>query len=253
MKRPTTKQPDWLRALFELRASKALDPNNRVLIEGLRLVGGARSAKLPFEGIVYAPEFFVDGCKQLLEQLQAEGVPSAELSTREFSSLSYKAEGLVAVVRYRSPPIADVMKCSRVLVLDGLADPGNIGAVLRTASAWGPAGVIVVGGRDKLFHSKCLRASMGAVFHVPNCAVERQFAIAAAKGRPVLALRVDGDTRLDALPKDAVVVLGNERYGVHEAWNEVTTANVVIPMRGMVDSLNVATTAAIVLWESFDN
>jgi TrmH family RNA methyltransferase len=118
----------------------------------------------------------------------------------------------------------------------------------------------VVGGEAKLFHPKCLRASMGAVFHTPTCASDRAVAIAhvtgrqpgmADKGRPVIALAPDGDARLDQLPEDAVVVFGNERYGVHPAWHDATTARVAIPMTGMVDSLNVATTAAIVLWESY--
>ncbi len=251
MRRLSSKQPDWVREVFELRARKALDPQNRLIIEGLRLVGAARAAGLPFEGILFAPEFFTEPCHQLLETLHAEGVRTANLPSRDFSLLSYKAEGLIAVVRFKEPPLADVMRAPRVLVLDGLADSGNIGAVLRTANAWGPAGVAVVGGRDKLLHEKCLRASMGAIFHTPTCAVERARAIEAARGRPVISLRLDGDARLDALPPGAIVVLGNERYGVHADWDEVTTARVAIPMTGIVDSLNVATTAAIVLWESF--
>jgi len=256
MRREWPMQPTWLREVFELHARKGLDPKGRVIVEGLRLVGAARAAGLPFEAIVYAPEFFVgEPCKVLLEALQRDGVPSACIPTRDFSALSYKAEGLVGVVRYKLPPLADVLNNQRVLVLDGLSDPGNIGAVLRTANAWGPAGVVVIGGRDKLFHPKCLRASMGAIFHTPTCAVERAIAIEHVRGRPVVALAPDGEARLDALPRDAsgklIVVFGNERYGVHPAWNDVTTARVAIPMTGIVDSLNVATTAAIVLWEGF--
>jgi TrmH family RNA methyltransferase len=252
MRRLSTMQPEWLRELYELRARKSLDPSGRVLVEGLRLVGAARAAGLPFEGIVYAPEFFAGApCKQLLEALQRDGVRSACIPTRDFSALSYKAEGLVGVVRFTPPAIAEVMASARVLVLDGLSDPGNIGAVLRTANAWGPAGVVVVGGRDKLFHPKCLRASMGAVFHTPTCAVERQVAIAHLDRRPVIALAPDGDAHLEELPAEAIVIFGNERHGVHPAWHDVTTARVAIPMRGVVDSLNVATTAAIVLWEAF--
>lgn len=252
MRHLSTSQPEWLREVFDLRTRKGLDPRGRILVEGLRLIGAARAAALPFESIVYAPEFFAgEPCKQLLEALQRDGVRSACLPTREFSALSYKAEGLVGVVRFAPPAIAEVMQSSLVLVLDGLSDPGNIGAVLRTANAWGPAGVVVVNGRDKLFHSKCLRASMGAVFHTPTCAVERQVAIAQVGVRPVIALAPDGDARLDALPDHAIVVFGNERYGVHPAWHDATTARVAIPMRGIVDSLNVATSAAIVLWEAF--
>lgn len=253
MRRLSSTQPEWLREVFELRARKGIDPRGRLLVEGLRLVGAARSAGLVFEGCVYAPEFFTgEPCKQLLDVLQHDGVRTACVPTRDFSALSYKAEGLVGVVRYTPPPLDDVLRVPRVLVLDGLSDPGNIGAVVRTANAWGPVGVVVVGGADKLFHPKCLRASMGALFHTPTCACERAALIARARGRPIFALAPDGTARLSALPRDALVVFGNERHGVHPAWHDVTTARIAIPMRGMVDSLNVATTAAIVLWEGFD-
>ena len=240
-----------LEDVLALRARKSIDPRGFLLLEGLRLVGAARRAELAFEFVAYAPEFFSgEPCKQLLEQLQRDGVPSQCLATRTFSKLSYKAEGLVAVVRYALPAVDDVLQCERLLVLDGLSDPGNIGAVLRTANAWGPAGVIVVGSSDKLFHPKCLRASMGALFHTPTAVCDRAALVAklAASGRPIAALVPDGDA---SLGDHAIVVLGNERYGVHPAWHDVTTTRVRIPMAGIVDSLNVATTAAIVLWEAF--
>jgi TrmH family RNA methyltransferase len=239
-----------LEDVLALRARKGIDPQGRLLLEGLRLVGAARRAELPFEFVAYAPEFFSgEPCKQLLEQLQRDGVPSQCLPARTFSKLSYKAEGLVAVVRYALPAIDEVLRAPRLLVLDGLSDPGNIGAVLRTANAW-PAAVAIVGGSDKLFHPKCLRASMGALFHTPTAVCDRALLVSKirALGRPVAALVPDGDAPLGDYP---IVVLGNERYGVHPAWHDVTSARVRIPMAGIVDSLNVATTAAIVLWEAF--
>lgn len=239
--------------VLELRARKSIDSQQRLLLEGLRLVGAARTAGLTFEGVLYTPEFFSgEPCRVLLEQLQRDGVASQCLAPKAFSRISYKAEGLVAVAHYVAPALDDVLRAQRVVVLDGLSDPGNIGAVIRSANAWGPAGVVLVGGSDKLFHPKCLRASMGALFHTPTVVVDRATLVAriAALARPVIALAPDGEAKLDVVG-NAIVVLGNERYGVHPAWHDVTTARVAIPMAGIVDSLNVATTAAIVLWEAF--
>ena len=253
MRRLPTMQPEWLRDVFELRARKGIDRDGRLLLEGLRLVGAARTAGIPIERVVYAPEFFSgEPCLQLLQALQRDGVPSCCVAKPQFSQLSYKAEGLVAVARFTQPSLADVLASPRVVVLDGLADPGNIGAVLRTANAFGPAGVVCVGTPDKLFHPKSLRASMGALFHTPVCTAERSAVVAQAAARgPVVVLAPDGAS-LSTLPRDATIVLGNERYGVHPSWHDVTTMRVALPMRGIVDSLNVATTAAIVLWEAFD-
>ena len=247
-------QPVWLREVFELRARKGIDSQNRLLLEGVRLVAAGRSAGLAFERVMYAPEFFAgEPCRRLLEALQRDGVASHCLPKATFSQLSYKAEGLIGVARHVAPPLAEVLACSRVVVLDGLADPGNIGAVLRSANAWGPAGVVVVGTPAKLFHPKALRASMGALFHTPACAADRAAVVAQLAGRrAVLVLAPDGaPMRTVALPAELAIVLGNERHGVHPMWHDAMTARVALPMAGIVDSLNVATTAAIMLWETF--
>jgi len=243
-----------LQDVLELRARKGIDSRQRLLLEGLRLIGAARMAGLAFECVLYTPEFWSgEPCRQLLEQLQRDGVPSHCLSPRTFSRISYKAEGLVAIARYVAPALDVVLRAARVVVLDGLSDPGNIGAIVRSANAWGPAAVVVVGGPDKLFHPKCLRASMGAMFHTPTLAVERATLVGriATLGRRVFVLAPDGDACVDRFDDDPIVVLGNERHGVHPTWHHVTTARIAIPMNGIVDSLNVATSAAIVLWELF--
>ena len=246
----------WLDDVLELRARKGIDDRGRLLIEGLRLTSAAFAARVAFERVLYAPEFFCDNrCRLLLDALQRAGVASHCLVPREFSRLSYKAEGLIGVVRHVPPALDAVLAQSWCIVLDGLSDPGNIGAVLRSANAWGPAGVAVVGAPGKLFHPKALRASMGALFHTPVCAADRAAVVAriAALGKPVLVLAPDGDVPIAGLPlaDDFVIVVGNERHGVHPLWHDVTTARIAIPMVGIVDSLNVATSAAILLWEAF--
>jgi TrmH family RNA methyltransferase len=253
MRRLQWAQPEWLRDVFELRARRGIDPRGRLLLEGLRVAGAARAAGLPFERVLYAPEFFAgEPCRLLVQALQRDGVPSHCLPKETFSQLSYKGEGIVGVARYATPPLDDVLACALVVVLDGLADPGNIGAVIRTANAWGPAGVIVVGTPAKLFHPKALRASMGALFHTPACTAERDVLVGRLRGRAVVVLSPDGAAPERPPRPDAVFVVGNERHGVHPSWHDVTTARVAIPMRGVVDSLNVATSAAIVLWEAFN-
>jgi TrmH family RNA methyltransferase len=240
-----------LREVFELRARRGIDPQGRLLLEGLRLIDAAHRKGLAIERVFYTPEFFSgEPCRALLFALQRAGVPSTCLPKSEFSRLSYKAEGLVAVARFEEPPLDAVLACPRVVVLDGLADPGNLGAVVRTANAWGPAGVVVVGTPGKMFHPKALRASMGALFHTPTCAADRAELVERVRARPVVVLAPDGEP-LAEVPPDPVVVLGNERHGAHPMWHDVATARVAIPMAGIVDSLNVATAAAILLWETW--
>jgi TrmH family RNA methyltransferase len=251
-------QPAWLRDVFALRAEKGIDGKNRLFLEGSRLVRAALAAGAVFELAIQTPEHFGDGgSAAIVAQLAGRGVAIHRLAPAAFSKLSYKADGLIAVVRYVAPPLTAVLAAARVIALDALSDPGNIGAVVRAAGAW-DASVAVIDDGKKLFHPKSLRASLGAVFSTPACMVDRAALIAqlVAAKRPIVAVVPDGEHRVDAMPLegDPVFVVGNEKRGVHPRWLEVATARVAIPMRTSdvaLDSLNVATAATVVLWESY--
>jgi TrmH family RNA methyltransferase len=246
-------QPPWLRAVFELRARKGMDEGGRLLLEGSRSNAAAHRAGIAFEQVLYAPEFFDEGGAELLASLEGAGVVARHLAPRDFSRVSYKADGIIGVVRFAPPSLDDVLAARVLLVLDALSDPGNIGAILRTANAW-DAGVIVVEADGKLYHPKAVRAAMGTLFHTPVCQARREVAASRieALGRPIVVITPDGDGRVDALPaSEVVLVLGNEKRGVHARWRELATSRVAIPMRGVVDSLNVATAAAVMLWEAY--
>jgi len=244
--------PPWLRDAFELSAKKGMD-RGRLLLEGLRLNRAARGAGAAFEQVLVAPEFYDEGCRELASELRTAGVPVREVPSPTFSKLSYKAEGIIGIARHVPRPLDDVLAARVVIVLDALSDPGNIGAILRSANAWEASAVIVDDGR-RMYHPKALRASMGAIFDTPSCRAERGTLIAAISrlGRRVVILDPEGSCPIDAMPIDAplIIVLGNEKRGVHESWREVSTG-VSIPTGGVVDSLNVATAAAIALWEAF--
>lgn len=224
---------------------------DRLLLEGLRPCRGARDANVPFEHVLYTPELFAEGCQPLLDQLQRDGVACHRIERKEFSRISYKAEGIVAVVKFPGATLDDVLRSPVVVVLDALSDPGNIGAIVRSANAWGGA-VAVSDTGDKLYHPKSLRAAMGALFHTPTCPTDRATVASRLAGRSILALVVDGDP-IDRVPlgDQLAIVLGNERRGVHPDFLAIATARVAIPMSGMVDSLNAATAAAIMLWEVY--
>jgi TrmH family RNA methyltransferase len=251
-------QPEWLRDVFALRANKGIDARGRLFLEGSRLVRAALAAGAAFELAIQTPEHFGEGgAAAVVAQLAGRGVTIHRLAAVAFSKLSYKADGLIAVVRYTSPTLDAVLASPRVIVLDALSDPGNIGAVVRAAGAW-DASVAVIDDGKKLFHPKSLRASLGAVFGTPSCMADRAHLIAqlANKKRPILALVPDGEHRVDTMPLDGdpILVVGNEKRGVHPRWLEVATARVVIPMRtadAALDSLNVATAATVVLWEAY--
>ncbi|HHO54032.1 MAG TPA: RNA methyltransferase [Deltaproteobacteria bacterium] len=248
-------RPRWLEEVHVLRQRKGRDDVGRVLLEGLRCVSAAASAGVPVETLIIAPEFYSsERCAAVVDQLSGIGVRPRRVRPRQFSRLSYKAEGLLAVVRHRVPALGEgpVPRDRPLVILDALSDPGNLGSVLRAANAFGGS-VLVVEGTPKLYHPKALRASMGALFHTPTFTADRAQAVRwiAGGGPPLLTLVPEGPDSLDdvAWSEPLACVIGNEKRGVHPDWADVASASVSIPMTGIVDSLNAATSASLVLWE----
>jgi len=162
-------------------------------------------------------------------------------------------QGVLAVVRRADRPIDDVLGCERVGVIDRVQDPGNAGAIVRTAAAAGFDAVVAGSGTADLWSPRAVRASAGTVFALD----------VVRKVEPVDALRrlgTAGHTRvatsadaahgiddLESLPQ-MTLVLGSEAHGVSaEALAEVDQA-VAVPMAPPVESLNVAVTAGIVMY-----
>ena len=135
-----------------------------------------------------------------------------------------------------------------------IRDPGNLGAVIRSADAAGAAGVVVAGPSVDPYNEKVVRASAGSLFHVP-VAVAREVSAAAAalreRGCTLLAAAADGATSVydvDARGRVAVF-FGNEARGLSPEVRALMDASMRVPMAGGAESLNLAAAAAVVLFE----
>jgi TrmH family RNA methyltransferase len=142
-----------------------------------------------------------------------------------------------------------------VLVGIELADPGNVGTVLRSAEASGAAGIVLSAGSVDAYNPKVVRASAGAIFGVP--VIEGWSAVEALdvlgqQGRQRLAADARGGTPYDAVEFTAptAVVLGSEAHGIPTVLDAHLDGRVTIPMQGPTESLNVATAATVLCFES---
>lgn len=146
------------------------------------------------------------------------------------------------------------------IALDGLADPGNVGTVLRTAAAFGGGGVATLPGTADPFGPKAARASMGACFRVPvarldapgiDVADELAAVRAAVPGLRVVVLDADGDTDLWDVPLDAttIVVVGSEREGVSSGARSSADVLARIPQDAAVESVNAGVASSIALYD----
>lgn len=141
------------------------------------------------------------------------------------------------------------------VALFGLADPSNIGAIIRSAAAFGPDAVFVDDGSADPFSRRSTRAAMAANFCIPVCVVERRSLIDALRARVcglrVIAFSAEGDTEVQTVTssRPELLVFGHEGWGLPTEILERSDLRVQIPTPGSIGSLNVAMTAAIALYQ----
>lgn len=188
-----------------------------------------------------------------VERARAAGVRVHRLARGVMERISdtVTPQPVCAVVGYLDVPLARLAAADRlVLVCVDVRDPGNLGAVLRVADALGCGGVLCCGTTVDPYNPKVVRASAGSIFHTP-------FAVAGSAGEALGAMAAGGFRVLSTAarggdPYDEVdlagpvaVLLGNEASGLDPAVAGAAAGVLTIPMEGGAESLNVATTAAV--------
>ncbi len=194
----------------------------------------------------------------VVQRLDVLGVPVISVSTEVLARAAYREnpEGLIAVFTAptRSLEALPAKPDALYAVCAGVEKPGNLGAILRTADAAGVDAVLLDRPAPDLFNPNCVRASTGAVFSVPVIGAEASVLRAWLKQHGVRLVAADpigGTSYRTADWSGAVaILLGAEDVGINAAWHAAADACVTIPMRGIVDSLNVSVTAALLLFEA---
>ena len=226
----------------------------RVLLDGPRVIGEALDAGVVVETALVAPAAPLG--QPLADRLRAAGarVYAAAPRVVQAASRVVTTQGVVALAR-RPRPASDAVLGIPDLVLlvaDRIQDPGNLGTIIRTCVAAGASAVAVTEGTVDPYGSKALRATMGAAFRIPILTIHGAALRSALAARRVRVLVADAHapieyTQAPVAPPVAIVV-GNESSGPDPAWDGVGE-RVRIPLRGPVESLNVAVAAALLLYE----
>lgn len=227
----------------------------RVLVEGARfcataLAAGAKPCEALCDEALPARE------ADLLARLAAAGCDVAVAPTGLLKAASDTLAPQGLLVAFAEPAPAPLFGTSGLwLVLDAVADPGNVGNLVRSAAAAGCAGVVAITGTADPYAAKAVRASAGCAFVVPLAAASRAAALAAAKrqGVSVVTAEAGGGTAYDRVdwhrPALAIVV-GNEAGGVDPGWSAAADSHASIPISPQVESLNAAAAGAILLFEA---
>ncbi len=165
-------------------------------------------------------------------------------------------EGVMATVRAKTLSLSDIKleDAPLILVAESVEKPGNLGALLRTADAAGADAVIICDPLTDLYNPNLIRASLGAAFTVPTVATTSEDAIFWLKSHSIriyTAQLQDSEWYYDTDMKcGTAIVLGSEADGLTDIWRKAADAHIRIPMLGVVDSLNVSASAAILAYEA---
>ena len=245
-------------ASLKLLTTKAgRDAEGRFLLEGWRALAEALRAEAVPECVVVDPRRAdAQAARALLAELRTRGVPIKECEEKYLHRLSSTEHGpgVVAALPIARRNVDDALRPGRGLAvaLDGLADPGNLGTILRTCEWFGAVGVLLGRGCVELHNDKVVRATAGALFHLPVAEdVELPAALTWAReqGYRVVVFAGDGRMPLPELaptPRD-LLVFGGEARGAAPAVRAVADVVVRVPGFGRGESLNVAIACGVAL------
>jgi TrmH family RNA methyltransferase len=236
----------------DLRTARSRRERGRFTLEGATLLAEALRSGVTIED-VYGTDGALAEHAGLVGEIEAAGTPVYSLPERNFARLSDldSPPGLLAVAFQAGADLETILaRPGPVLLLAAVNDPGNAGTLLRSAEAFGAAGVLFGRGGVDPYAPKVVRAAMGSLFRMPVATVDAAElgAAAAAAGRPIVATALDGEPLAGArLPANAIVAVGNERHGVGAfllRWDRA----VRIEQTGPTESLNAAVAGSIVLY-----
>jgi len=241
LKNPQVKQ--WKK----LHTKKERDRAGTFLVEGFHLVEEALTNR------EYVLELIMSDTTDLPAHWNVDNIPITIVTPEIVQELSDTdtTQGIVAVCNQVSQKEIDINK-AKLLLIDAVQDPGNLGTMIRTAEAAGLDAVIVGTGSVDTYNSKVIRSTQGAIFHIPVIRSDLNQWISQLKEQnvPIYGSALDNATTYrEVQPSNTfALIVGNEGNGVNPSLLEQTTRNLYIPIYGKSESLNVGVATAILLY-----
>lgn len=221
------------------------------VIEGQRELKIAQKGGYQIESVLTCPEI-------LNEPLEPFNFKNIEISKKVYEKLAHRGstEGVLAITQSRDHSL-ESLKLSEnplILVAEAPEKPGNIGALLRTADAANLDAVFLANPKSDIYNPNIIRSSVGCVFTNQIAMASTQEIIEYLKKKEVAiycaALTASRDYLECDFQNPAAIVVGTESTGLSSEWLENSAQNIIIPMQGQIDSMNVSVSAAILIFEA---
>lgn len=227
---------------------------------GMTIIDGAREIERAFNAGVFPDKvFYIKGRDEaVLKRFMSKKVDCIEVSNPVMEKLAYgeRHEGIIAVAKTPSFALKDLKLSPKplIVVLESLEKPGNLGAVLRTCDGAGVDAVLVCDPKTDIYNPNVIRSSTGVIFSLPVVSAEHLEIASFLKSKKIKICALhpaaaQNYTKVD-LKGSWALVLGREDQGLSDNWLKLADVKAKIPMNGIADSLNVSTSAAIILYEA---
>lgn len=255
MKQITSAQNSFIKSLILLQEkAKARKQSGTFLIEGIREIELAIKGNYEIETILICFEVIDKSFNPSIFQ----SLNTIEISKEVYQKLAYRdtTEGIIAVAKTKSHQILDLQLPENplILVMESIEKPGNIGAMLRTCDAAKVDAVIIANPKTDLYNPNMIRSSVGCLFtnQIATASTEETIAFLQQNNINFYSATLQNSTSYHTqnFTKPTALVVGTEATGLTEPWREKATQNIIIPMQGEIDSMNVSVAAAILLFEA---
>ncbi|KAB1154930.1 TrmH family RNA methyltransferase [Flavobacterium luteum] len=256
MKQISSVQNPFIKSLVLLQEkAKARKQTETFLIEGQREITLAIKGGYTIETILFLPELISES--QIIKLTNNE-IELIEISKEVYQKLAYRdtTEGILAIAKTKSLQLSDLKLSENPLILIAEAPekPGNIGALLRTADAAHLDAVIIANPKSDLYNPNIVRSSVGCLFTNQIATGTTSEIIAFLKERKIniycATLQNSTSYHTQDYTTPTALVVGTEATGLTEEWRDEATQNIIIPMQGEIDSMNVSVAAAILIFEA---
>ncbi|WP_438967081.1 TrmH family RNA methyltransferase [Flavobacterium sp.] len=255
MKQITSVQNPYIKALVQLQEkAKARKQSGTFLIEGKREIELALKGNYEIETILYCNELSF----QSFNSLTFQSKEYIEISKDVYQKLAYRdtTEGILAIAKTKNLSLSDLKLPENplILVLESIEKPGNIGAMLRTADAANIDAVILANPKSDLYNPNIVRSSVGCLFtnQIASGTSEEIIAFLKEKNINFYSATLQNSNAYHKVDYStpAALVVGTEATGLTKIWRDESTQNIIIPMQGEIDSMNVSVAAAILIFEA---
>lgn len=251
----TSAQNPKIKNILALEKARERKKQNVFIIEGVKELSLAMAGGYNIASVFYCPEI-------ISEETLAKSVKNKSLlipvQQAVFEKIAYREStgGIVAVAEQRRHTLENIQLPDNplILVLESVEKPGNLGAILRTADAAGVTAVIICDPQTDFYNPNVIRSSVGCVFTKQIASATSTDAIAWLKGHKIAIygtyLQAAIQYNTVDYTKPSAIVMGTESTGLSDTWVKNADANIIIPMQGVIDSMNVSTAAAVVVFEA---